>query len=180
MAPLQQVCYAPGGALGCNNRYEDALQLGLNMVYVQAMLTAGALLLFLRRWQPARGTLFLIGAVHALGVWVYANNGASTLVLGLVWAVFLEACRGLWLTGRRHLFIALATASQVILGIVWTLLALPTTGSARRWMEGTDLHLAPYGWTVHATFGVVVLAAFIGLIATSIVMPPDVHETTDT
>lgn len=180
MAPLQQVCYAPGGALGCNNRYEDALQLGLNMVYVQAMLTAGALLLFLRRWQPARGTLFLIGAVHALGVWVYANNGASTLVQGLVWAVFLEACRGLWLTGRRHLFIALATASQVILGIVWTLLALPTTGSARRWMEGTDLHLAPYGWTVHATFGVVVLAAFIGLIATSIVMPPDVHETTDT
>ena len=179
IAPLEQVCYAPGGALGCDDRYEDALQMGLNMIYVQAMLTAGALLLFLRRWQPARGTLFLIGAVHAVGVWVYANNGLSTLVQGLVWAVLLEGLRGLWLSRRRYLFMALATSTQVIIGIVWALRALPNTGSVRTWMEGTDLHLVPYGWTVHATFGVVVLAAFIGVIATSIVMPPDVNNETD-
>ncbi len=179
IAPLEQVCYAPEGALGCDDRYEDALQLGLNMIYVQAMLTSGALLLFLRRWQPARGTLFLIGAVHAVGVWVYANNGLATLVQGLVWAVLLEGLRGLWLSGRRYLFMALATATQVVIGFVWALRALPNTGSVRTWMEGTDLHLVPYGWTVHATFGVVVLAAFIGIIATSIVMPPDVQEGTE-
>jgi hypothetical protein len=149
------------------------------MIYVQAMLTSGALLLFLRRWQPARGTLFLIGAVHAIGVWVYANNGLATLVQGLVWAMLLEGLRGLWLSGRRHLFMALATATQVIIGIVWALRALPNTGPVRTWTEGSDLHLVPYGWTVHATFGVVVLAAFIGVIATSIVMPPDVKDDTD-
>jgi len=176
IAPLEQVCYAPGGALGCEDRYEDALQMGLNMIYVQAMMTAGALLLFLRRWQPARGTLFLIGALHAVGVWVYANSGPAVLVQGLIWAVFLEGLRGLWLSGRRHVFMALATGSQVVVGIVAALLALPNTGTEGTWMEGTDLHLVPYGWSVHATFGVVVLAAFIGVVATSIVMPPDVAE----
>jgi hypothetical protein len=100
-------------------------------------------------------------------------------VQGLVWAVLLEGLRGLWLSGRRYLFMALATATQVVIGFVWALRALPNTGSVRTWMEGTDLHLVPYGWTVHATFGVVVLAAFIGIIATSIVMPPDVQEGTE-
>jgi hypothetical protein len=176
IAPLEQVCYAPKGALGCESRYEDALQMGLNMVYVQAMMTAGALLLFLRRWQPARGTLLLIGALHAVGVWVYANSGPAMLVQGLIWAVILEGLRGLWMSGHRHVFMALATASQVVVGIVAALLALPKTATVRTWMEGTDLHLVPYGWSVHATFGVVVLAAFIGVIATSIVMPPDVVE----
>ena len=54
--------------------------------------------------------------------------------------------------------------------------ALLISGPRGTWWEGTDLHVAPFGWTVHATFGAVVLCAFVGVMATTLAFPPSLPD----
>ena len=58
--------------------------------------------------------------------------------------------------------------------------ALLITGVRGTWWEGTNLHMAPFGWTVHATFGAVVLCAFVGVMATTLAFPPSLPDLNET
>jgi hypothetical protein len=130
------------------------------------------LLLFLRRWTPAPGTLAVLVGFHALGAWVYSEFDRDVALMGIVWALLVEAIRFMWTKGWRAAFVATAVSLQVIVMQV----ALLIGGRRGTWWEGTDLHMAPFGWTVHATFGAVVLCAFVGVMATTLAFPPNLPD----
>ena len=44
--------------------------------------------------------------------------------------------------------------------------------NASFWFEGSELHVLPFGWTIHATFGVIVLAATVAWFATVVAGQP--------
>ena len=44
------------------------------------------------------------------------------------------------------------------------------------WTEGNDLHVLPFGWTIHSTIGSVVICAAIGWLASIIGFPPNTPE----
>ena len=166
---INEYCYTAEYSYTCwNSDYNTALATGMRALLIHAALTSAVLLLFLRRWTPAPGSLAVLVSFHALGTWVYAEFDQSMLVMGLIWAVLVEALRFMWIRGWRASFVAAAVALQVLVFQV----TLLVRGPWATWWEGTDLHMVPFGWTVHATFGAVVLCAFVGVMATTLAFPP--------
>jgi hypothetical protein len=170
---IGEFCYTPDYDYICwNSDYNEGLGIGMRSFLLQAALTAGILLLFLRRWTPAPGTLAVLVGFHALGAWVYSEFDRDVALMGIVWALLVEAIRFMWTKGWRAAFVATAVSLQVIVMQV----ALLIGGRRGTWWEGTDLHMAPFGWTVHATFGAVVLCAFVGVMATTLAFPPNLPD----
>ena len=159
-----------------NSDYNDALSIGMRSFLLQAALTSGILLMFLRRWEPAPGALAVLFGFHALGAWVYAEFDRDVAVIGIAWALLVEALRFMWTKGWRASFVATSVALQAVVLQV----ALFISGPRGTWWEGTNLHMAPFGWTVHATFGAVVLCAFVGVMATTLAFPPSLPDMSET
>lgn len=174
---IGEYCYTPVYDYICwNSDYNDALSIGMRSFLLQAALTSGILLMFLRRWEPAPGALAVLFGFHALGAWVYAEFDRDVAVMGIVWALLVEVLRFVWVKGWRAAFVATAVALQSAVLQV----ALLITGVRGTWWEGTNLHMAPFGWTVHATFGAVVLCAFVGVMATTLAFPPSLPDMSET
>ena len=66
-------------------------------------------------------------------------------------------------------YIPLMAAAQVVIFMGTWWVEAQRISNVSYWFEGNELHVLPFGWTIHATFGTVVLAAAIaGLLLSSL------------
>tara|TARA_A100001037_G_scaffold214145_1_gene191940 strand:- start:5703 stop:6917 length:1215 start_codon:yes stop_codon:yes gene_type:complete len=172
--PLQTFCYDGGGSYCLNEIYDVGLSQGMRALLIQAVVSSIVVLLFIRRWMPARGSLFVLFIFPAIGIWVYSEFNNALLLMGIAWAIIVELGLPILQRGRKHLFVPLVTTSQVGVFMVSWLWRAEEWVSEIYWIEGTNLHIFPFGWTIHATFGALVMCAFIGWIVSVIAFPPPI------
>jgi len=174
IAPLQNYCYSPVNSFCGNPSYNTALEIGLQSLFLQAALTSVVVALFLKRWRPERGAMFLLFMFHAVGVWVYSEFDARLLWMGVTLALLAEIGMLAYKKIGAHVYISLVAASQVVVLLVFSLAEAARLTNTRYWIEGVNIHVIPFGWSVHSTFGAIVVCALIGWITSVVAMSPAV------
>ena len=69
-------------------------------------------------------------------------------------------------------YIPLMAASQVIVFMAYGLMNVGDIAPTSYWIEGVNLHVIPFGWSIHSTIGSIVVCAAIGWFASIIAFPP--------
>jgi len=179
IAPLQHYCYSPGNSFCGHQYYNEALETGLQSLFLQAALTSVVLALFLKRWRPERGAMFLLFMFHAVGVWVYSEFDTRLLWMGMTLALLAEVGMLAYKKTGPHVYISLAAASQVVVLLLFSLADAARLTNTRYWVEGVNIHVIPFGWSVHSTFGAIVVCALIGWITSVVAMSPTVPTAED-
>ena len=172
VAPFESFCYSGNVDFCSNEKYEDGLSFGLQSLYIQAGITCAMLVMFLQRWEPARGAIFLILTFHTVALYVYTEFDNSVLYMGMCWAILMELALPLYHTWRERVYIPFVVATQVMILIVSSFIATSDISNVNYWIEGGELHVLPFGWTIHSTIGSVVICATIGWFASVIGFPP--------
>jgi hypothetical protein len=171
-APLQSYCYS-GSLDFCDNQdYNFALEQGLKSLFIQAALTSAVLAIFLQRWKPARGAMFTLFMFHAVGVWVYSEFDSNNLTMGLTLAIAAEIVAFGYERIGPKVYIPLMAASQVIVFMIYGLIGVGDIADTSYWIEGVNIHVIPFGWSIHSTIGSIVVCASIGWFASLIAFPP--------
>jgi len=171
-APLQSYCYSGSLDFCDNSDYNYALEQGLQSFFIQAALTSTVLALFLQRWKPARGAMFTLFMFHAVGVWVYSEFDSNNLTMGITLAIIAEiVALGYDRIGPK-VYIPFMVASQVIVFMMFALMRVSDISDTTYWIEGVNLHVIPFGWSIHSTIGSIVVCATIGWVASLIAFPP--------
>ncbi|MGB1589699.1 MAG: hypothetical protein ACPHDO_05115 [Candidatus Poseidoniaceae archaeon] len=173
ISPIESFCYSSSLDFCNNESYEDSLSFGLQSLYIQAAITCGMVLIFLQRWNPARGTMFLILTFHTIGVYVYTTFDNDILYMGLAWALIVELALPLYQKWGPKFYVPFIVATQVIVVMVSWYLKASDISNVSYWIEDGDLHVLPFGWTIHSTIGAVVVCATIGWLASVIGFPPE-------
>ena len=173
ISPIQSFCYSGNLDFCYNESYEDALSFGLQSLYIQAGLTGAIVLIFLQRWTPARGTMFLILTFHTIGLYFYTTFDDNVIYMGLAWALIVELALPLYNKWGPKFYIPFILATQVMVVLVSWFYRAGEISGVNYWFENGDLHVLPFGWTIHSTIGVVVMCAAIGWIASVIGFPPE-------
>jgi len=173
ISPIQSFCYSGNLDFCYNESYEDALSFGLQSLYIQAGLTGAMVLIFLQRWTPARGTMFLILTFHTIGLYFYTTFDDNVIYMGLAWALIVELALPLYNKWGPKFYIPFILATQVMVVLVSWFYRAGEISGVNYWFENGDLHVLPFGWTIHSTIGVVVMCAAIGWIASVIGFPPE-------
>jgi len=179
IAPLENYCYSPGNSFCGHQYYNEALETGLQSLFLQAALTSVVLALFLKRWRPERGAMFLLFMFHAVGVWVYSEFDTRLLWMGMTLALLAEVGMLAYKKTGPHVYISLAAASQVVVLLLFSLADAAQLTNTRYWVEGVNIHVIPFGWSVHSTFGAIVVCALIGWITSVVAMSPTVPTAED-
>ena len=171
-SPLQNFCYSGNLDVCDNDDYNYALEQGLKSLFIQAALTSAILAMFLQRWKPARGTMFTLFMFHAIGVWVYSEFDSQNLTMGVTLAIVAEIVALGYNRIGPKVYIPLMAASQVIVFMAYGLMNVGDIAPTSYWIEGVNLHVIPFGWSIHSTIGSIVVCAAIGWFASIIAFPP--------
>ena len=176
VAPLQTFCYSGELDFCDNSNYQLGLSIGLQSLYIQTALTCSMLIIFLQRWEPARGSIFLIFMFHAIALFVYTTFDRNVLYMGIVFAAIAELAVPLYKKWGAQIYLPLIAASQVIVLLVSVYIQASSISNVTYWFEGSDLHILPFGWTIHSTIGSVVVCATIGWLASVMAFAPQKPE----
>ena len=179
IAPLQSYCYSATVVFCENENYTTALEIGLQSLFLQAALTSTVVALFLKRWEPERGSMFLLFMFHAVGVWVYSEFDSRLLWMGVSLALLAEIGVLAYQKIGPSVYISLVAASQVVVLLLFSLSDAVRLSNTRYWIEGVNIHLIPFGWSIHSTFGAIVVCALIGWITSIVAFSPEIPETDD-
>ncbi|MBI19707.1 MAG: hypothetical protein CMB73_03940 [Euryarchaeota archaeon] len=171
LAPLQSYCYSATLDYCWYSDYNEALQIGLRSMYIQAALTTAVLAVFLQRWSPERGSMFVLFSFNALGVWVYSTFDYSLLWMGLILAVIAEIFVFIHRMKGPKWYIPFMVAMQIIVLIGFMLISTADISDTRYWIEGVNLHVIPFGWSIHSTVGSIVVSATIAWVGSIIAFP---------
>lgn len=170
---LPEFCYSGGRSYYCNSSsYGGALEFGLQSFWLQSLLLSGAMILFLRRWKPARGSMLTLFSIQAVSMWVYAEFDQNVLVMSLILAFIAELSLPLFNRWGMQVYVPLVAAAQVMVFMLKWWFEAQSLSNVLYWTEGDNLHVLPFGWTIHATLGTVVLAAFIAWFAVVVAEGP--------
>lgn len=158
---LTAFCYSGSTDFCDYGDYNSALEYGLQSFWLQTLLLSGVLLLFLRRWKPARGSMFVLFTIQAVSMWVYSEFDGTVLQMSLLLALLAEVFLPVFNRWGTKVYIPLMASMQVVVFMAMWWIQARTLSNVGYWFEGDELHVLPFGWTIHATFGVVVLSAAI-------------------
>ena len=172
-APLQSYCYSGGVDFCDNSDYNYALEIGLESLFIQAVLTSGFIALFLKRWTPARGTMFVIFMFHAVSAWVYSEFDNSVFFMGLTLAAVAELGLIVYHFKGASVYLPMIVASQVLVLLAFSLQKVSDISDTNYWIEGVNIHVIPFGWSIHSTVGAVVMCAVIGWFTSILAFTPD-------
>ena len=64
-----------------------------------------------------------------------------------------------------QVYVPLVAAAQVLVFMLMWWFGAQSLSNVLYWTEGGDLHVLPFGWTIHATVGTVIVAASIAWFA---------------
>ena len=62
-------------------------------------------------------------------------------------------------------------AMQIIVLIAFMLISTADISDTRYWIEGVNLHVIPFGWSIHSTVGSIVVSATIAWVGSIIAFP---------
>ena len=169
---LSEFCYSGSTDFCEYEHYNQGLEVGLQSFWLQALLLSGVLILFLRRWKPARGSMFILFMIQAISMWVYSEFSSIVFQMSLLLALAAELFLPVFHRWGMKVYVPLMAAAQVVIfmGMWW--LEAQRISNVSYWFEGSELHVLPFGWTIHATFGTVVLAAAIAWFAVVVAEGP--------
>jgi hypothetical protein len=154
------------------------LLLGVISMEIQAVIMVGITLLFLRRWNPARGSLFTLFTINGIAV-VFLSPGdlkdipiklLLPMMIGLMAEVLVVKVQPHESALRMRSFGFLLAFLAVF---IWWLCMLWAYGFAIE-SSGLDIRFAPLGWTIHGTFGAFFLAGCAGAFISLLMHPPEV------
>ena len=94
--------------------------------------------------------------------------------MGVTLALLAEIGVLVYKKAGPHVYISLAAAIQVVVLLLFSLADTARLTNTRYWIEGVNIHVVPFGWTVHSTFGAIVVCALIGWITSVVAMSPAV------
>ena len=116
--------------------------------------------------------MFLILTFHTLGLFVYTQFDTNVIYMGLVWATLVELALPMYHKRGAKVYIPFIVSTQVIVFLASWYIRASDISNVTYWTEGNDLHVLPFGWTIHSTIGSVVICAAIGWLASIIGFPP--------
>ncbi len=161
----------------CNNEnYSGALEFGLQSFWLQALLLSGALIMFLKRWKPARGSMFVLFCIQAVSMWVYTEFSQTVFQMSLLLAVAAELFLPVFRRWGMKVYVPLMAATQVVIFMARWWIEAQSISNVLYWTEGLNLHVLPFGWSVHATFGTIVLAAAVAWFAVVVAEAPSMPD----
>ena len=169
---LSEFCYSGSTDFCQYEHYNQGLEVGLQSFWLQALLLTGVLILFLRRWKPARGSMFILFMIQAVSMWVYSEFSSTVFQMSLLLALAAELFLPAFNRWGMKVYVPLMATAQVVIfmGMWWV--EAQRISNVSYWFEGSELHVLPFGWTIHATFGTVVLAAAIAWFAVVVAEGP--------
>lgn len=172
---ITEFCYSGGNSYYCNNSsYEGALEFGLQSFWLQTLLISGVLIVFLRRWKPARGSMLTMFSIQAVSMWVYAEFDQTVLMMSLILAFIAELSVPVFYRWGTQVYVPLVAAVQVLVFMLMWWFGAQSLSNVLYWTEGGNLHVLPFGWTIHATVGTVIVAASIAWFAVVVADGPTV------
>ena len=111
--------------------------------------------------------MFTLFMFHAIGVWVYSEFDSQNLTMGVTLAIVAEIVALGYNRIGPKVYIPLMAASQVIVFMAYGLMNVGDIAPTS-WIEGVNLHVIPFGWSIHSTIGSIVVCAAIGWFASII------------
>ena len=145
---------------------DDGFQLGIISMQLQAVIMMGIILLYLKRWNPARGTLLTLFAVNGLAVSFLAPGPLEdipgklllTIVIGII-AEFLY--HFVQPKSNRIRWFSFGFLLPLLANLAWWVFMIINHGFSFE-IENSEIILGPLGWSIHGTFGTFVAAGFTG------------------
>ena len=194
---LSEICQGHGnplsnGALNCPSSlrihggttsvvYDQAgLQLGIISMMFQSFLIVGIILLFVKRWNPAKGSLFTLILLNGIAIsfqvpgdlkivpiriFIFALMGIICEILVLKFNPKLEGL-------KLRVFSFLLPFLYMI--IWWMTITLENQNQFNSLINLNQGIIYPLGWSVHATLGGFFLAGCSGLFTSMLVSPPKI------
>ena len=120
--------------------------------------------------------MFILFSFHAVSMWVYSEFDRTVLLMSLAWAVIGEMALPLHKNFGMQVYVPFMVAMQVLVLMVSWFIQAQDVSNVTYWTEGTELHVLPFGWTIHSTMGAVVVAAGIAWFATIVAVGPDMPK----
>ena len=124
--------------------------------------------------------MFILFGFYAVSMWVYSQFDQTVLWMSLVLATIGELAVPLNKKFGMGVYVPFMAAMQVLVLMTSWFIQAQDISNVTYWTEGTELHVLPFGWTIHATMGAVVVAAGIAWFATVVAvgpeMPKELHE----
>ena len=115
--------------------------------------------------------MFVLFSFNALGVWVYSTFDYSLLWMGLILALIAEIFVFIHRMKGPKWYIPFMVAMQIIVLIAFMLISTADISDTRYWIEGVNLHVIPFGWSIHSTVGSIVVSATIAWVGSIIAFP---------
>ena len=140
-------------------------EMGVVSILLDTVLLIGAVLMFMRRWQPAPGAFTLLFGINAFAMGFLFDQGPYPLPHVVVRVLAGLVADGLlWLlrpSDQRPVALRIFTfAIPVFLYSVYFVVAAQTTGIA---------------WSIHMWAGVIALAGVAGLLMSFVAVPPGLN-----
>ncbi len=173
---VNDFCYA-----GCDiyagvgyGNYQDTLATGVISSIVPTTIAVGLILTFSRRWTPARGSMLVLFLFWGVSNFAMENLNISLIYFGLVIGLFSEVLSHFYLRKGRHMAFAI-TLPIVMLGtkMLAALFSSRTIGMVERHGE---IFISPYGWTIHATTGSIIISCVMCALLAAVMYPPTMPE----
>lgn len=157
------------------NQGNIGLERGVSAILIQSVIISSVVLLFMRRWRPTFGTFSVLLGVNGLAIAAFApgelkaswKHFIAPLLTGLILDLAYRQIDPIS-NNRIRFFAFLVPSTQVL---VWMLVLLSNTGWAYS-SAGDYPVMAPLGWSVHATIGVIFISGCIGVLMSIISNPP--------
>ena len=157
------------------------LQLGIISMEVQAIILIGAILLFMKRWKPAKGTLFVLFILNGIAVSFLTPGESLKLVplqlsfyilLGIICELLVSKLNPRLGGGKLRVFSFLL---PFLLMICWWISVIyENKHKFDSFIDGGIIY--PLGWSIHATLGAFFLAGCTGVFTSLLMLPPEINE----
>jgi|GEM_PF-626981 len=158
----------------CGPGYEDSLAIGVIGSIVPTTIATGLILTFSRRWTPATGTMLILFIFW--GISNYAMEGLQFyyIYFGVGIGLLMEVLSYLFLRTSRP--IAFAIALPIAMLGTRMFAALTTVPANTPWsiVAHGETFIQPYGWTIHATSGSIIISCVMCALLAAAMYPPEI------
>lgn len=173
---VTEFCYA-----GCDiyagvgfGNYQDSLAIGVIASIVPTTIAVGLILTFARRWIPAKGSMTILFLFWGVSNFAMEGLDITFIYYGLIIGLFTEILSHLYLRNSRPM--AFAIAFPIVMLGTKMLASLFSSGGIASVERHGELFISPYGWTIHATTGSIIISCVMCALLAAVMHPPTIPD----
>ena len=156
----------------CGPGYEDSLSIGVVASMVPTTIATGLILTFARRWTPAPGAMLVLFLFWGMSNYAMENLDVSYIYYGFIIGILVEILSHFFLRNYRPIAFAI-TLPIVMLGTkMLATIAAVSQGSQWAITAHGEVFIQPYGWTIHATSGSIIISCVMCALLAAAMHPP--------